>query len=359
MKIILVQRFFPNYREGLFDRLAQNSNFKLICHPKSYGKIIIPNNLPSKSYRINAFSVRIKKDIVLFPFLFIRLLIEKPEIIVTEGGRNTINNLIVYIYASIFKKKFIIWDLGRGYMKENNDSNIFIQLYLKLQCYLLNKTYKIFTYNTVNIDYFKRIVPDKEVIALGNTIDTNKILLLKENVQKQNDIPQEILNKERIFLYIGALNEMKKVHLLGDILEPCENYGLVIIGDGDETYKKKLKKKLENVNCAMLGYKSLDQLTYYYEISDLVILPGLGGLTIPQSYMFETPVLCSNADGTEEEIVNNWENGFVFTNVKEASNFLKNTTKTQLSEMGKKGFNMVSQKFTIENYVKNFINSLA
>jgi len=358
MKILLIQRFFPNYREGLFDRLAENSNFKLICHPKSYGKIIIPNNLTSKVYLINAFSIRIKKDVVLFPFLFIRLLIEKPEIIVTEGGRNTINNLMVYIYTSIFKRKYIIWDLGKGYMKENDDANIFLQLYLKLQYYLLNKAHKIFTYNTVNINYFKNIASNKEVIALGNTIDTSKILLLKKNVQKQNDIPQEILNQERIFLYIGALNEMKKVHLLADILKPCKHYGLIIIGDGDEVYKKKLTKSLENINYTMLGYKLSDQLAFYYEISDLVILPGLGGLTIPQSYMFETPVLCSNADGTEEEIIKNWENGFVFRNTKEASDFILSTNKMQLKKMGIKGFNLVSRKFTIDSYVHNFIRFL-
>ena len=63
-KVLLIQRFYPNYREGLFDRLAKQINLYLICHSKSHKKIITPTYITEKSYLIKGFSFRIFNDII-------------------------------------------------------------------------------------------------------------------------------------------------------------------------------------------------------------------------------------------------------------------------------------------------------
>ncbi len=356
-KVLLIQRFYPNYREGLFDRLAKQINLYLICHSKSHKKIITPTDISKKTYVLNGFSVRVFDDIILFPFLLFQLIYINPDRIVTEGGKNTINNLLVVIFCKVFGKQYIIWDLGKGYIKETR-YGFLKKTYLQIQRMIVLQSQKILTYNNTNIEYFKKIRPGKEVVALGNTIDTERINEVKKKNILANDIPDRILKQEKIFLYVGALNEKKKVHELSQILKYCTNFGLIIIGDGEENYKTRLKNSLIGVNYVMVGYKTIEDLAYYYKISDLVILPGLGGLTITQSYMFEVPVLCSRADGTEEEIIINNENGFIFQNIPEAQYFLANNSKADFKEMGRKGFKYVSSNFTISNYCQRFIDSV-
>lgn len=357
-KIILIQRFYPNFREGLFDRLYQSSKFELICHQKSYGKIKTPSEIGKKEYVLSVRAWRIFEDYIFFPTLFFSLIQKRPSIIVTEGGKNTINNLVVLVYCKIFSKEFIVWDLGKRHLK-NKKKNFLHILYLKLQKYILKRAKKIFTYNEVNKEYFHDLNLNREIVALGNTVDTKKIIELNATCGQQiKDVPQSIMEKGKIFLYIGALNETKKVHDLPKLLRLTNDFGLIVIGDGKPAYKEKLKESFGKMNYVMVGYKTLEQLPPYYAISNLVILPGLGGLTIPQSYMFKTPVLCSIADGAEQEIIENNVNGFIYNEFLEAQGFINDTDILAMQKMGERGFRTVSSRFSIERYSSRFLESI-
>lgn len=355
--ILLIQRFYPNYREGLFDRLAKNEKFKLICYKKGFQKIITPSDINEKRYLVDILAIRIIKDFVLYPFLFFKLISLRPDTIVVEGGKNTVNNLSVVLYCKLFRKKYIVWDLGRMHLKDQK-IGLLQRIYLGLQLQILKSASKIYTYNRINVPYFNELVPNKEVVPLGNTVDTEKIEAIRSKVIVQNDVPDSILSKELILLYIGALNEKKKAHDLGAILKNILNVGLIVIGEGEEKYKQKVLDGLVGIDGAFLGYKTLDDLPYYYSIADLVILPGLGGLTIPQSYMFGVPVMCSKADGTEEEIIVSGDTGLIFNTIDEARSFLTKMNKSDLKLMGEKGYTYVSSNFSIDSYYQKFYNAI-
>jgi hypothetical protein len=356
-KVVLIQRFFANFREGLFDKLNDELDFSLIAHNRGFEKIKVPNRIKLKPYVKRVISFRVFRDYIYYPFLFWHLIFINPKFIVTEGGKNTINNVQILIYCLLFRKKYIVWDLGKGYIKDVSIS-ILKKPYLAFQNLFYGLSKKIFTYNEQGSSFFKNKFPKKEVVVLQNTVDTNKIddlLLVKSKFP--TDVPVLFKNKRLLVGYVGALNKKKNVESL-KILESADDVGLVIIGDGKKDYVDSLKSTFKNIDCVFVGYKSLAQLNDYYAIIDVVIMPGLGGLTIPQSYAFGTCVIAVEADGTEKEIIKNSENGYILNNLLTLPGLLQNQTKGELKKMGIIGKQKVDEDFSMNNYCNRFKSNL-
>ena len=118
MKVVIIQRACADFRIGFFDLLEKKTPFKLISKKSDLGKVKVPNSLKrSHFYKSKYFNY---KDYIFFPFLIFDLLKISPDVVVTEGGQNTINNLTVLLYSKIKRSKYFIWDLGKLYMEENN-----------------------------------------------------------------------------------------------------------------------------------------------------------------------------------------------------------------------------------------------
>ncbi|WP_299127624.1 glycosyltransferase [uncultured Winogradskyella sp.] len=356
-KVVLVQRFYANFREGLFESLNENANFYLYCHNVGYGKIKTPKKLKEKSYYKSLLSIRIYKDFILFPFLFFKLIYLKPSIIVAEGGKNTVNNIHVLLYSIIFKKPYLIWDLGKAYM-DKKTFTLFKLPYVYIQNYIYKRAKKIYTYNNQGKLYFQKKFPNIETVVLQNTVDTRQIKkILTASAKFPDDIPHSFQNKRLVLGYIGSINKKKNTHAL-KILESLDDIALIIIGDGEKTYVDELKILFKNIDCAFVGYKHLQELRDYYNILDAVIMPGLGGLTIPQSYAFATCVVAVVADGTEKEIISHNDNGFILEKISDVLDILNNVSRKDLKEKGIRGQEKVFTYYSIENYTRNFLLNL-
>ena len=97
-KVLIIQRFYYNFREGFFDYLSEiNFDFKLINATSSRGRVKVHEEAKDKSFLIKLFYFFIGEDYVIFPFLFFSLIRINPRIIVTEGGQNSINNFQVLL----------------------------------------------------------------------------------------------------------------------------------------------------------------------------------------------------------------------------------------------------------------------
>ncbi len=103
--ILIIQRFYYNFREGFFDYLSDKKiDFNLINATNSKGRVKVHEEAKGKSFVLKLFYFFIGDDYVIFPFLFFSLIQLKPRVIVTEGGQNTINNFQVLMYCKLFKE---------------------------------------------------------------------------------------------------------------------------------------------------------------------------------------------------------------------------------------------------------------
>ena len=71
-EVVIVQRYFVNFREGVFDCLqSMKLDFKILTSTQSRGRIIVhKDKVESVDYIIEPTHFNINDEIVVFPFLF-------------------------------------------------------------------------------------------------------------------------------------------------------------------------------------------------------------------------------------------------------------------------------------------------
>jgi glycosyltransferase involved in cell wall biosynthesis len=356
--LLVIQRFSYNFREGFFDYLYEKEEgFVLINHVKSKGRVIVSRDVSKKKYIKKVCSFVIGENIVIFPFLFVELIKLNPSAIVTEGGQNTVNNIQLYLYSILFNKPFIQWDLGRRYMTE---SHSFIRrCYMFIYKIIAQRAKYIFGYNSESKKYFLSLgIAQNKIVVLNNTIDTILIKKIIDNYIHRKDILLKKMISEKInIIFVGALLPSKNIESLAEILKNIGNdYHLMIIGSGTPEYEAHLKTIFEGTNHCFLGHKTPKELISYYQAASFSILPGLGGLTINQSMAFGVPVLCTKADGAEKDLIVNDINGYVYSDVKDVSNFILSKKPIEWKQMGENAQKFLFEHFSIDLSLQKFLN---
>jgi glycosyltransferase involved in cell wall biosynthesis len=358
-QLVIIQRFYYNFREGFFEYLFDiKYDFKLINATSSLGRVKVHDDAKTKLFIEKVFYFFVRKDYVVFPFLFFRLIRINPRLIVTEGGQNTINNLQVYLYCKIFKRKYIIWDLGKAYADFGN--SIFRKVYMNFYKFLLKHSKYIYGYNSQSKVYFRNLgLEETKVIILNNTIDTRKIKRIKSEADPA--IPQELIQQSKrnyIFLiFVGTLLKSKNIESMATLLKMLDKrYYLIIVGDGSPQYRDELAYTFEGTNHIFIGYKKLEQLYPYYNLASFSILPGLGGLSINQSMAFGVSVICSEADGAEKDLVCKDETGYIYTNLQDAYKYIVTKSLEDWKRMGRKAESFLFSNHSVESMMDKFIH---
>jgi len=358
-KILIVQRFYYSFREGFFEYLSDiKLDFKLINATSSSGRVKVHDIAKQKTFYEKIFYFLIGENYVIFPFLFFSLVRMNPGIIVTEGGKNTINNLQVLLYCKFFKKNYIIWDLGKGYADFGH--SLQRRIYMRIYRFLLKHSLYIYGYNSQSKKYFKGLgIDESKLIILNNTNDTRKIKSIKSD--SFCEIPIELRKQSEVgytfLIFVGTLLPSKNIESMAELLRMLgEKYYLIIVGDGKSKYKSELEAIFEGTNHIFVGYKKLDQLQPYYQLANFSILPGLGGLSINQSMAFGVPVICNSADGAEKDLVIEGETGYIYKDLFDAYNYIFSKTLDDWNEMGRKSESFIFSNHSVESMMNKFIH---
>jgi glycosyltransferase involved in cell wall biosynthesis len=358
--IVVVYKTLPTWREGFFDLLSEKIDYWLIASDKDTGKILASKNLKSKKYMYRSINWKIL-GYIIFPFLFFSLIRIRPKVIVAEGGQNTFNNMAVWLYCKLFSCKYIIWDLGKNHMPTNVKKSFTRKLYDNLYNFILQGAQQVYTYHDVGKKYFISEGFQKNIVPLKNTVDTRIVLQALDSYDnKEQDFLNARFNKYKYhILYVGALHQKKSLEDFKKFMDMLPNdYSLVIVGSGNEQYVNKLKKLLDDQRIYFEGFKNMEQLQYYYNHMDFLLLPGLGGLGINQAMAFGIPVICTLADGIEKELIINDNTGYIYTSIEDAVQYILAKNKEDWERMGLNAKKLIFSKYTIEKMVDRFVKGL-
>lgn len=362
LKTVIVQRYFYNFREGLFDCLQQMGlDFVLINSTKSCGRVKVhADKVASVNYIKKPTCFNLSEGIVCFPFLFLSLLREKPDVIVTEGGQNTINNIQIKWYSKLFKIPYIQWDLGKGYQDFGHSMGR--RIYMRIYTSITKKASLIYGYNSSSKKYFESIgIPSERIVVLNNTADTPTLKKVIES--SSNELPEDMANQfdpnKKYIIFVGSLLPTKRIEDFKEIMTKLKGeYVLLIVGSGKEEYSQLLKKLFQDIDCIFLGYKKPEELLPYYSISLFCILPGLGGLSINQAMAYGLPVLCTHADGAEEDVVRNDETGYIYKDIDDAVHYIHTKSIEDWKRMGKNAQELMFGDFSLEKECERFIDGI-
>ena len=252
-KIVIIQRYFFSFREGIFDCLhSMGLDFALINSTESRGRVRVhQDEVERVDYLYHTPHFNINNGLVVFPFLFFSLLKLRPKVIVTGGGQNTINNFQVKLYCWLFRKKYIIWDLGRGYQEFGN--SLGRRIYTKVYKWTLDGASLLFGYNSASKRYFESLgQPSDKIVVLNNTADTKKLKEVIEHSSKE--LPEDLAKvydaSKKYIIFVGSLLPTKRIEDFAEIMSKLKGmYTLLIVGSGSEAYTQSLKDLFRDIDC--------------------------------------------------------------------------------------------------------------
>ncbi|MBO2674536.1 glycosyltransferase [Shewanella algae] len=323
MKVAFFQPYLANWRIEFLDYFIQKTSFDVMVYDGGFGgkhdKKSTSGNSSSfdcKKLFSASLNLNYKKQpypIFFSPALFFHLVKDRPDIVITEGEINFINNISIQFYCWLFSKKFVWWSLGKVRTRRKNIINKLFDPIIKFQikgssCVMARNTYAKSYYLENNLKK-----PD-DIIVAPNSMNQHKAT--KEISHSILDELSSIKEDSQVILYVGALTKEKRsIDLLESfnlISKNRSDLKLWFVGEGEERHNLEtfiISQGLQK-SVTLFG-KVFDGVGNYFTMADIVVVPGLGGLVINHAMIFGCPVVSRLADGTELDLVIDGETGFL------------------------------------------------
>ena len=319
IRVAITYRVCQHWRTNAFRRLHARPDIDVtVLHGSDVPGTRVTNgkNLDGFNH-VQMFTLKKRGvDLVFHPFIFFHLWRLRPDVILAEGGSNVFSNIPAYFYAWLTRTPTIWWTLGA--MPGQTYEGLVRKTYRRVVVGLERASTVLLGYSSLALEYFKQMgFPEQRCFRAVNCIDTDRILegadAARENASR---LRAELgLTGKKVVLFVGILIASKKIdRLLRSFAEVSKNVAdakLVIVGDGDD------RDRLEQI-ASELGIDAdthfagrvVDGVQDYYQLGDVFVLPGLGGLAVSEALANSLPIICGVGDGCEVDLVLNGENGY-------------------------------------------------
>ena len=369
-KVVVLQRFIPSYRVAVFKEIVRQAPFNITyVIGKNVDGLKAQNakNLSGLNYMmLRSKGITIFGRTLVWHFGLLRALFRlNPKVIVCEAESHVLGYLIAILYK-IFRlgqPQLILWCFFVLPGQENRRSFLG-RILRKIIRYFFSG---FISYAALGKQYLiSQGVAPSHIFIANNVCDTQAFLERANSLKiTQHEAKINLgLAGKFIVSYVGTLDPVKRPDLLVELaeIEDLQNIHFCIVGTGHmerQLRKTAEDKKLENIT---ITGRISDGLDLYYRASDLVILPGRGGIVISESMCFSTPVMAFQGDGTEIDLLQNNETGYLLTSgemqcfAEHIKILSKDAEKCTL--VGSRGHNLILNNLNTNNMALAFVNSL-
>jgi glycosyltransferase involved in cell wall biosynthesis len=372
MRIAVLQRVCTNYRVPLFQRLSSDESITFQLYigddvPES--KVKNASNLEGIKYtRLKSRFIKIRGH--FFPIhtdLLKNIKKFNPDVILCEGESNFFGYLQAIFYKLILNRqcKLIHWCFIA--LPGENDSGKPIIANVKkffrrfFDGFLLYSTYSK-----------KRLlelgdVPENKMYVATNVGNVEKMLKMYSKYKYTQIEIREILELPNKFtvLYLGSLDKNKRPEIIIELakLTKFKEFNFIIAGEGpmyDQLIKMSEDYNLKNI---WITGRISSKLYDYLKASDVLVLPGRGGIVISEALAFALPVIIHEGDGTEYDLIINGLSGYILSSgsIDSFDNCLSKLSSMdnhRRKKMGKYGQELVSKRFNTESMINQILYAL-
>lgn len=194
------------------------------------------------------------------------------------------------------KPNLALWGHGKNFQSSDQSGGK-----ESIKRYLSKRVDWWFAYN----DLSARVVsgmgfPAERITSVGNAIDSNSLAVMMKEVE-----PAEIertkrtlkINTDQIAIYSGGLYSEKRIEFLISSAEKIrakiDDFQLLIIGDGPERHLIEAAAH-ERSWIHWLGRRSGKEVMPYWAMSKVLLMPGLVGLVIVDSFALGVPIITTD-----------------------------------------------------------------
>ena len=305
--------------------------------------------------------------LIINPTLLFHLFRDKPDALLIQGGMVP-NNFITLVYAKLTGTPIIWWSLGRVRGRRFRGLS---SLYQSLNVWIEKHATCWVGYSSESVRYFHDQGYDPSAcFNLINVVDTQlideKIKTVGSRVIKlQNELQ---LHNKKVVLFVGSITDTKGVDRLvkafNEVSKKHDDAVLLIVGDGPE------RESISNQVTELCIQKRViftgavyDGIELYFQLGDVMVLPGTGGLAVSEAMVHELPVICGIGDGVENDLVQDGVNGFVVDTddcqvLAEKIDFVI-SDKERLQRMGEASRGIIDDAANIQSYMREMLSAIS
>lgn len=304
MKIIIIQKIFPNYRKAIFDKLHAIYGVKIIHGKNDSGIKQIATNysIPVKLIQLS------KKETLVFLFGFRQILKNKPKVIVHEFTIGVLSLSIVRAMAFLMGSKFILWghniNLKRGFKPFSSPADFYRYL-------LMKSSSAVLFYSPDQMEGVKKYINNKKLFVAYNALDTDTQLANYNHIstQSREEIKKEFgITAKYNLIFISRLLPAKKPEQIIEIYELLEkeiqnDLVIHIIGSGPmfQSLQSMIVEAGFADNIKLYGEITDEiQLGKLLYISDFMINPGYLGLSVNLAFAYGCPIITFDNEHMEQ-----------------------------------------------------------
>jgi glycosyltransferase involved in cell wall biosynthesis len=317
VKVLMVHRIFPVYRQFVYDKLAQKFDF-LLLHGDKETEVKIITTPYSKIIKSIQYSKKHNTHLLFNSFS--HLFRFKPNAVIHESSVGILTLLPMWLCAKIMGIKFIIY--GHGYNRFTGfaPEKSWVDKY---RVFLMKISDATIVYTKTDKKRMsKYISPDKLFIA-QNTLNTEPAKVVRDNLTSlgKATIKQKIgFTYPFNLIYIGRIVEEKKPEVLLEVLKILNKkmpnlVGIHFVGGGEvEPLHKMIAENGWENQVTFHGWIHDEQKTgELLYASDMMIMPGNVGLAVNHAFMYDCPVvtfLQTEMSPPEIEYIEDYNTGF-------------------------------------------------
>lgn len=367
-KVVIIQRVLAKYRvpfyEGLRETLTRRGIELEFIHGTGtdvehkreiLGELKWAQVVPEKYLSLAG------RALIVQPYF---RLLKGADVIVTQQELKWLLNYVLIARRGAGGYKLAFW--GHGLNKQENPKSLANALKKKL----IKKADWWFAYSEGVGEFLQSAgFPKEKITVVQNAIDTKELVRMKNSVSRQelDDARQElgIAPGVPVGLFCGGMHGHKRIDFLIEaclrIKERVPAFHAIFIGAGPlqgMVEQQTAKTNWMHYRGAQFGRDKVKS----FMLSDVFLMPGMVGLSIVDSFIFEVPTMTTKYPGHSPEIeyLKEGHNGLISEDNVEAYAQMTAWTMQNVNHLNKlkQGCRESAPVYTMEKMVNNFAGGL-
>lgn len=376
MRVALTYRVLPHWRVPVFRRLARWPGIQFRAFhggdfpgtPTVNGKDLSGfDHTEMWTLRMTRASAHAVAGLPFCPTLLWHLVRFRPDVILAEGNSNLLNNFLVFFYATLTRTPVVFWTLGE--LRHDRPLSAVQRLFRWVTRVMEKRSAALLGYSSRAIEYFDRQgYPKERQFRAVNCVDTDEVQKRIDRARDQVEPLRAKLNLQgrRVLLYVGSITGAKRLEDLIAVYARLRarfpDLALLLVGDG--AHRPVLEKLVQDqqVPDVIFAGQVIEGVSSYFLLGDIFVLPWLGGLAISEAMAHSLPVLVTEADGCEVDLVEEGKNGFVLPLGDQRALETCLTTMLeqpeQIDAMGLHSRWIIDHRYNIHTYMENVVRAI-
>ncbi len=377
MKVVLVHRVLPHWRIPVFRRLASRPGIDFVAlHGSDFPgtKTVNGSDLTGFDHE-EMWTLRLVSKVTaereitfpLWPTLPWHLVRERPDVILAEGGSNLPSAFLLIACALLLRVPVVWWSLGE--IPHPGPPSRSQRLFRVLVRFLERRCTAYLGYSSLAGDYFRRCgYPAERCFVAVNCVDTDAVNARLPEARRAAPALREKLALEgkRVLLFVGALAPYKRVEDLISVYarlrERHPDLRLLIVGGGPHRTVLEAHARAVGADDTIFTGEVVEGVGPYFELGDVLVLPGLGGLAISEAMTHGLPIVATLADGCELDLIEDGRSGHIVEtgDLAQLERCLGEMLAgdLRLEEMGAAGRRIIDERHDIGSYMEKLVAAL-